>query len=63
MLALVFDVLRLGEIVSFTVPANIRSRRVMEKIGMTYDPADDFEHPLLLEGDPLRHHVLYGIRP
>lgn len=60
-LAFGFDVLRLEEMVSFTVPANVRSRRVMEKIGMTYDPADDFDHPLLPEGHPLRHHVLYRI--
>jgi RimJ/RimL family protein N-acetyltransferase len=61
-LAFGFDVLRLAEIVSFTVPANARSRRVMEKIGMTRNPADDFDHPLLPEGHPLRRHVLYRIR-
>mgnify|MGYP003551837969 CR=1 FL=1 len=49
------------EIVSFTVPANVRSRRVMEKIGMTCNPADDFDHPVLPEGHPLRRHVLYLI--
>jgi RimJ/RimL family protein N-acetyltransferase len=56
-----FEVLRLEEIVSFTAPSNARSRRVMEKIGMTYDPADDFDHPFLPEGHPLRRHVLYRI--
>lgn len=55
------DVVGLEEIVSFTVPANTRSRRVMEKIGMTHDPADDFDHPLLADGHPLRRHVLYRI--
>jgi RimJ/RimL family protein N-acetyltransferase len=60
-LAFGFEVVRLGEIVSITVPANTRSRRVMEKIGMTRDPADDFDHPLLAEGHPLRRHVLYRI--
>ncbi len=49
----------LGEIVSFTVPANLRSRRVMERIGMTHSPSDDFDHPALPEGHPLRRHVLY----
>ena len=49
------------EIVSFTVPANVRSRRVMEKIGMTHTSRDDFEHPLLPGGHPLRRHVLYRI--
>ena len=58
-LAFGFDVVRLEEIVSITVPANVRSRHVMEKIGMTYNPADDFDHPLLHEGHPLRRHVLY----
>lgn len=57
-----FDTLRLGEIVSLTTVANAPSRRVMEKIGMTYSPADDFDHPKLPEGHPLRRHVLYRIR-
>jgi len=42
-LAFGFDVVLLEEIVSITVPANVRSRRVMEKIGMTHNPADDFD--------------------
>jgi RimJ/RimL family protein N-acetyltransferase len=46
-------------LVSFTVPENVRSRRVMEKIGMTHDPADDFDHPRFPEGHRLRRHVLY----
>ncbi len=54
--------LGLDEIVSFTVPANMRSRRVMEKLGMTHNPADDFDHPVLPEGDRLRRHVLYRKR-
>ena len=37
----------LEEIVSFTIPANLRSRAVMEKIGMTRSPGDDFDHPAL----------------
>jgi RimJ/RimL family protein N-acetyltransferase len=57
-----FNQLGLAEILSFTVPANLRSRRVMEKIGMTHDPADDFDHPLLAPGHRLRRHVLYRIR-
>lgn len=56
------ETLGLQEIVSFTVPANARSRRVMEKLGMTRNPVDDFEHPLLPEGHPLRRHVLYRLR-
>jgi RimJ/RimL family protein N-acetyltransferase len=56
-----FNELKLDEIVSFTVPDNVRSRRVMEKIGMTYDPAGDFDHPVLPKGHRLRRHVLYRI--
>jgi len=56
-----FATLGLSEIVSFTVPGNFRSCRVMEKIGMTRNPADDFDHPALPEGHPLRRHVLYRI--
>ena len=57
-----FEVLGLDALVSFTVPANIRSRRVMEKIGMTHSPSDDFDHPNLGKGHPLRRHVLYRLR-
>lgn len=57
-----FEALRLNEIVAFTVPANVRSRRVMEKLGMIYSPEDDFDHPGLPEGHPLRRHVLYRIK-
>jgi RimJ/RimL family protein N-acetyltransferase len=62
-LAFGFDELGLDEIVSFTTTANLRSRRVMERIGMSHDPAEDFDHPTLPEGHPLRPHVLYRISP
>jgi RimJ/RimL family protein N-acetyltransferase len=58
-----FEGLGLREIVSFTAVGNLRSRRVMEKLGMRHDPADDFDHPALPHGHPLRRHVLYRIRP
>jgi ribosomal-protein-alanine N-acetyltransferase len=58
-----FETLNLPGLVSFTVPANLRSRRVMEKIGMVHDPSADFLHPNLSEGHPLRPHVLYRIHP
>jgi len=61
-LAFGFDGLGLTEIVSFTVPANLRSRAVMERIGMTRDPGEDFEHPSLPPSHPLRRHVLYRLR-
>jgi RimJ/RimL family protein N-acetyltransferase len=57
-----FRELALDEIVSFTAGVNLRSRRVMEKIGMTHSQADDFEHPALLNGHPLRRHVLYRVK-
>ncbi len=55
--------LGLSELVSFTAEGNERSRRVMERIGMTHDPADDFDHPRLPAGHGLRRHVLYRFRP
>jgi RimJ/RimL family protein N-acetyltransferase len=56
-----FRVVGLKEIVSFTVPANLRSRRVMEKLGMKHNPADDFDHPQLPPGHALRRHMLYRL--
>lgn len=56
-----FERLRLSEIVAFTVPGNTRSRRVMEKLGMRY--SEDFDHPQLEPGHPLRRHVMYRARP
>ena len=58
-----FGVIGLDEVISFTVPANERSRAVMERLGLTHDPAEDFDHPKLPEGDPLRRHVLYRTDP
>lgn len=57
-----FRQLGLEEIVSFTVPENVRSRAVMERIGMTRDPDGDFDHPRLPEGHRLKRHVLYRLR-
>ncbi len=57
-----FGVLGLDEIVSFTVPANLRSRAVMARLGMQHAPDEDFDHPRLAAGDPLRRHVLYRIK-
>lgn len=56
-----FEVIGLNEIVSFTVPANLRSRRVMEKLGFTHDERDDFDYPNLSPGHPMRKHVLYRL--
>jgi len=57
-----FSRLGLAEIVSFAVPGNLASLRVMEKLGMTHDPKDDFDHPKLAEGHPHRRHVLYRLK-
>ena len=57
-----FEILKLDEIVSITVVANIRSRRVMERIGMHHDPKDDFDHPKLSVDHKLRRHVLYRLK-
>ena len=56
-----FGRLELGEIVSFTAVINHPSRRVMEKLGMTHEPAEDFDHPALPDGHRLRRHVLYRL--
>lgn len=56
-----FGEIGLAEMVAVTVPANWRSRRVMERLGMSHDPGDDYDHPNLPEG-PLRRHVLYRLR-
>ena len=57
-----FQVLQLEEIVSFTVPANARSIRVMEKIGLRRDRNGDFNHPKLPHNHPLSCHVLYRLK-
>ena len=62
-LAYGFERLGLDEILAFTAAGNTRSRAVMDRLGMEHSPRDDFEHPSLAEGHPLRHHVLYRARP
>ncbi len=56
-----FEQVELAEILSFTTLENQPSRRVMEKLGMTHDPADDFDHPSVPVGSPIRRHVLYRL--
>jgi RimJ/RimL family protein N-acetyltransferase len=60
-LAYAFESLGLDEVVSFTATTNLRSRRVMERIGMWRDPIDDFDHPRVPVGHRLRRHVLYRL--
>lgn len=52
----------LEQIVSLTADVNVPSRRVMERLGMHRNPADDFDHPVLPVGSPLRRHVFYRLR-
>jgi RimJ/RimL family protein N-acetyltransferase len=61
-LAFGFGEAGLDEIVSLTAVIHERSRRVMERLGMHRDPADDFDYPAIPEGNPLRRHVLYRLR-
>ncbi|MDX6538749.1 MAG: hypothetical protein QOI71_359 [Gaiellales bacterium] len=56
-----FTVVGADDLVSFTTPHNVRSRAVMRRIGMTHDPAEDFDHPRLAPGHRLRRHVLYRL--
>jgi RimJ/RimL family protein N-acetyltransferase len=61
-LTFAFEELGVAEVVSFTTVGNERSRRVMERLGMSRDRGDDFDHPSVPDG-PLRRHVLYRIGP
>ncbi|MFT3927077.1 MAG: GNAT family N-acetyltransferase [Myxococcales bacterium] len=56
-----FDALSQQEVLAYTVPPNLASRRVMDRIGMTHDASGDFDHPRLPPGHPLRPHVLYRL--
>ena len=55
-----FERLALDEIVSFTALTNTPSQAVMQRIGMV-DSGEDFDHPALPEGSPLRRHCLYRL--
>jgi len=56
------DRLGLHQVVAMTAVLNERSQRVMQRLGMTRDPRDDFDHPRIEPGNPLRPHVLYRLR-
>ena len=60
-LAFAFEEVGLEEVVALTSTTNLRSQAVMRRIGMTYDPADDFDHPAIEEGHRLRRHVLWRL--
>lgn len=56
-----FEVLKLEEVVSFTIPKNQRSERLMQRLGMRRDIAGNFDHPNLPENHPMRPHILYRL--
>lgn len=56
-----FENLFLTEIVALTIPDNIPSRRVMEKLGMVRDVDGDFDHPRIERGHRTSRHVLYRL--
>lgn len=58
-LAATLERLGLEEIVAFTAAVNVRSEALKARLGMTHDPADDFDHPALSPHDRLSRHVLY----
>ena len=58
-----FAIVDLPEVISFTAAGNIRSRAVMERVGMRRDPAGDFDYPGFPENHPQRRHLLYRLRP
>lgn len=60
-LRVAFEDVAVPEVVSMTSTRNVRSIAVMRRLGMTTDPADDFDHPRVPEGHPLRRHVLFRI--
>lgn len=61
-LKLAFEHFHLPEVVAFTTPINLPWRRVMEKLGMTRNPEDDFDVPTIPAGNPCKRHVLYRLQ-
>ncbi|WP_338900050.1 GNAT family protein [Streptomyces sp. TG1A-60] len=57
-----FGDLGLAEIPAVTTAANLRSQAVMRRLGMTRDPADDFDDPSVPTG-PLRRNVVFRLAP
>lgn len=56
-----FNTLKLDEIASFTSIHNHRSIKLMQRLGMTHNPQDDFDHPKIPDGHPLKRHVLFRL--
>jgi RimJ/RimL family protein N-acetyltransferase len=62
LLRLAFDDLKWPDVIAMTARINLRSRRVMERLGMTHDPTEDFDHPRVPDGMAIKRHVLYRAR-
>lgn len=60
-LKIAFEKFKLKEVVSFTVPQNIKSQAVMERLGLKRDLNGDFNHSKLPKNHHLSQHVLYRI--
>jgi RimJ/RimL family protein N-acetyltransferase len=56
-----FERLGLDAVIAVTTPDNARSRRVMERLGMSFSASETFDHPLVPEGDPHRTHLVYRL--
>ncbi|MFC7107188.1 GNAT family N-acetyltransferase [Nonomuraea rubra] len=56
-----FEEAGLDGLISMTAERNLRSQAVMRRLGMTRDPAEDFDHPRVPKASPLRRHVLYRL--
>ncbi|MFJ6071201.1 GNAT family N-acetyltransferase [Streptomyces sp. NPDC093065] len=56
-----FESLGLAEVLAVTAAGNLRSRAVMDRLGMSHDPGADFDDPGVPEG-PLRRSVVYRLR-
>jgi ribosomal-protein-alanine N-acetyltransferase len=61
-IAFAFGVLQLDEVCAVVAHANGASRRVMQRLGMTHDPSEDFDHPFFADDHPTRRHALYRLR-
>jgi RimJ/RimL family protein N-acetyltransferase len=57
-----FNQFNLPEVVAVTAFGNRASRHVMEKLGMTYRPDLDFDHPRMPSGHQHQRHALYQLR-
>lgn len=61
LLRFAFEELQWPEVIAMTAEINLRSRRVMERLGMTHDPTENFDHPRVPNDLPIKRHVLYRI--